>query len=145
MSEKLIYHKTVKINAPISDVWNALTNPEMTKQFMYNCIPITDWSIGSPLIWRGADDNVDYVTGHVLAFDKPNKLSFSTFDPNGKFKDVPDNYLIGTYVLSHHDGLTTIEISQSDFSKVEDGQRRFEEAEAGWSMAMDALKKVLET
>ena len=36
----------VEIKAPASSVWDALTNPAMTKQYMFGCETISDWEKG---------------------------------------------------------------------------------------------------
>ena len=35
------------INAPVSKVWDALTNPETIKQYFFGTDTITDWRAGS--------------------------------------------------------------------------------------------------
>ncbi len=42
MSEKLIVEKSVKLNADISKVWEALTHPEITKKYFFNCEVLSD-------------------------------------------------------------------------------------------------------
>ena len=50
---ELIVKKSIKINSSASKVWQVLTNPELTKQYMFGCEIISDWKVGSPVIWRG--------------------------------------------------------------------------------------------
>ncbi len=144
MNPPLVYNREIIINADIQKVWDALINPELTKHYMFGCIPITDWKVGSSLIWRGAADNIDYVTGTVVSFVPEDTLAFTVFDPNAGYKDIPENHLTSTYKLSSVPGGTKVHVSQGDFNKVENGEKRFIEAESGWKMALDALAKVLE-
>ena len=144
MEGKLIFRYKISINAPQSKVWDALINPKVTQQYMFGCVPITDWKEGSPLLWRGLADGVDYVIGEVIQYKPETLLSTTTFNPHMGHKDIPSNYLTGEYHLSHDKGLTTISIVQGDFALVEDGQNRFEEAKAAWEFALLKLKEVLE-
>ena len=144
MTGDLIFKYSIAINAPQNKVWDALINPEMTQQYMFGCVPITDWEVGSPLIWRGLADGVDYVIGEVVAFVPESLLATTTFNPHIGHADISENYLIGEYHLSHTDGLTTIDIVQGDFATVEDGQKRFEEAKGAWDFALQKLKQLLE-
>lgn len=144
MEGRLIFKTQIAIQAELSRVWDALVNPEMTQQYMYGCVPITDWEVGSPLKWRGLADNVDYVIGEVVAFEPERLLSTTTFNPHMGYADVPDNYLTGEYRLSHSNGTTTLHIVQGDFSAVEDGEKRFEDAQGAWSSALQQLKALLE-
>jgi len=52
MSEPLIVKNSITINAPAAKVWNALVNPEETKKYMFGCETVSDWQVGSPLIWE---------------------------------------------------------------------------------------------
>jgi len=142
--EDLIYEQSFAIKAPISKVWDALINPQVTKQYMFGCEAISDWEIGRSLSWRGAEDGVDYVIGFVLKFEPESVLSFSTFAPNAGYQDVPENYLDTEYTLSFANGETTINVWQGGFSLAEDGENRYEESAKSWEMTCDALKKLLE-
>lgn len=145
MKGDLIFTYSIAIKAPQSKVWDALINPEMTQQYMFGCVPITDWKVGNPLIWRGLADGVDYVIGEVVAFEPEALLSTTTFNPHIGHADVPENYLTGEYHLSHVDGVTTIDIVQGDFAKVENGAKRYEEARGAWDVALQKLKDLLES
>lgn len=56
MSKKLVVEKSVKLNADLSNVWEALTNPEITKKYIFNCEAISDWKVGSPIIFKMTSD-----------------------------------------------------------------------------------------
>ena len=45
MSVNLIAKASVTIHAPLSKVWQALTDPEMIRQYFYDTEVITDWII----------------------------------------------------------------------------------------------------
>ncbi len=144
MSTPLFYKYSITIKADADKVWAARTNPEMTKQYMFGCEAITDWKVGSEVIWKDVSDGIIYVKGHVVKFEPNSVLAFTVFDPNGTYEDIPENYLTGEYRLSYSDGETTLDISQGDYSIVADGQKRYEDAAGGWDMTMQALKKLLE-
>lgn len=138
------FEKTIYIAASPEKVWDALINPEMTVQYMFGCQPVTDWIPGSKLIWRGAADGVDYVTGNVVKFEPPSVLAFTTFNPNGGEEDVPENHLLGEYRLEAVEGGTNLRIIQGDFSKVANGEQRYKESVQAWEMTLGILKKLLE-
>lgn len=145
MNEPVIYRTKVTINATPEKVWEALTNPEMTMQYMFGCKCETDWKVGSPVLWRGAADGVVYVSGKVVRFEPNAVLSYTVFDPSGPHEDLPENHLIGEYILAlTDDGQTSLRVFQGDYSKVPDGERKFKEAPLGWEPTLQALKKVVE-
>lgn len=145
MQGDLIFTSSISIKAEKARIWDALINPEITQQYMFGCIPVTDWKVGSPIVWRGLADGVDYVIGKVVVFEPEILLSTTTFNPHMGYTDIPENYLRGEYHLSDDDGVTTIDIVQGDFAKVEDGKKRFEDAAGAWNVALNALKKLLES
>ena len=144
MEKELIVKKSVTLNADISKVWDALTNPERTKNYMFGCEALSDWKVGSPLIWKGAADGKVYVKGNIVKIQHEKLLQYTTFDPNSDFEDVPSNYLTVTIELSPEKGQTTLSVTQGDFAGVENGEKRYNDTIGGWDYALKGLKEVVE-
>ena len=144
MSDSKTFETSISINASAAEVWDALTNPELTRQYMFNCDVESNWQVGSDVVWRGAADGVVYVKGKVVQYEPHSVLGVTTFDPNSDMEDVPENHLTGTYYLTEQDGSTHVKVIQGDFASVENGEKRFEDAEGAWIMALDLLKTLLE-
>ena len=142
--EQLFYQQTILIKAPLPKVWDALINPEMTKQYMFGCIPVTDWKVGSEVLWKGAEDGVTYVKGELVKFEPKSILTYTTFAPHSELEDIPENYLTGEIRLSEENGKTKLELTQGDFNTVGDGQKRFKETQGAWEMTFQILKQILE-
>ena len=53
MNNEYTAKATSMIHAPISKVWQALVNPEIIKQYLFNTDVISDWKVGSPITYRG--------------------------------------------------------------------------------------------
>ncbi len=143
MSDGKFFKFTVVINAAPNVVWEALTNPLFTKIYMFGCEVISDWKLWESVEWKGAEDGIIYVKGILMDFEVNKKLSFTVFDPNAGYKDIPENYLTTTYILEESMGKTILSISQGDYAKVENGTKRFKES-GGWKMVLQNLKKMLE-
>ena len=43
-----VVKKTITIKAEPAAVWDALTNPEKTKRYFFNCRVISDWKSRQP-------------------------------------------------------------------------------------------------
>lgn len=142
--EKLLFTTEVEINASLEKVWNALVDRAITPKYMFGCEALSDWEIGSPLTWRSISDGVDYVTGKVLAFEPPSKLSYTTFNPFSGEPDIPENHLTGTYLLEKTDTGVKLTIIQGDFNNVANSQARYEEAINSWEMMLPEFRKVFE-
>jgi uncharacterized protein YndB with AHSA1/START domain len=140
---QLIYEQTVYILAPVSKVWDALIDPEMTKKYMFGCAVQSTWEPGSPVVWIGAN-GVEYVKGNLISFEPCKLLAFTVFDPNAGYIDDPANYLTTTYKLSEENGITKMDVSQGDYNSVENGEKRYRESFTGWEMTLNAFKNLVE-
>ncbi len=144
MSKALHITNTIHIDASPEKVWDALTNPVHTQKYMFNCETLSDWKVGSSLVWRGAHDGVDYVIGHIKKLDAPTHFSYTVFDPSGKYEDIPSNYLTVDFVMESTDGGTDLQVTQGDYSLVAEGQERYNDSAGGWGSVLEGLKKVAE-
>ena len=144
MKKELVVRKTITLNADISKVWEALTNPALTQKYMYGCEAISDWQVGSPLIWKGTADGKVYVKGNIVKITPGKLLQYTTIDPNSGMEDVPSNYLTVTIELSQQGRQTVLSVAQGDFAGVENGEKRYNDTVGGWDFALKGLKTLLE-
>lgn len=140
---------TITINAPASKVWEVLTQPEYTKIYMYGCETVSDWKVGSSLLWNGSYEGVEmtFVKGSIVEITPFSKLIYSVFDPNSTIEDIPENYLNVTHELLEVDGKTTLNVTQGDYNKVAEGERRYQESSnngEGWNPILVEIKKIAE-
>ena len=147
MSE-LFTHETIDIAAPPSAVWAILTDPKLTQQYMFGCEAISDWKVGSPLIWRGELEGkpMVFVTGRVVTWEPHSVLAYTTFDPHGGLPDVPSNHVTMTCQLSViSPTLTRLDLSQGDFSQVQNGAARYADAMKGGDGLLLKMKALAES
>lgn len=146
MNKTMIIKEEIDFNFSKKEVWNLLTNPEITKQYMYGCEVLSEWKVGSPIIWKGITEDgteVIYVKGEIVEIEKEKKVTFTMFDPNKGMEDKLENYVNLTYELQKIKNGTKLILTQGDFSKAEDGKNRFEEASKGWEMVLPIMEKVI--
>ena len=142
--------QSIAVDAPKEKVWDALVNPDMTKQYMYGCVPVTDWRVGSPLLWQGEENGtvITFVKGQVIEIIPNEYLAYTVIDPNNAdIPDIPENYLTVIYTLVEKEGTTTFTVSQGDYSKVANGEQRWEDTQrqGGWTAILDAIKELVES
>lgn len=151
MSKELIVKNVINIHAPASKVWDALTNPEQTKKYMFGCETVSDWKTGSPLLWKGNWEGKEmiFVKGNIVSIEPGKYLAYTTIDPNNPaIPDIPENYLTVTYSLSESNGLTELTVTQGDYSTVADGEKRYLETYnngEGWNPILVQIKQLVET
>lgn len=142
----MIIKEEIDFNFSKKQVWNLLTNPEITKQYMFGCEVLSEWKVGSPIIWKGITEDgteVIYVKGEIIEIEKEKKVTFTMFDPNKGMEDKLENYVNLTYELQKLKNGTKLILTQGDFSKAENGKGRYEESSKGWEMVLPIMKKVI--
>ena len=149
MQKPLLIENTIVINAPAKKVWEALTNPELTKKYMFGCEAVSDWKIGSSLTWKGIYEGKEmiFVKGTVEGLKAEKFLAYTVFDPLSSLEDIPKNYLTVTYDLSFANGETTLTVTQGDYASVAEGERRYADSYnggKGWNPILVEIKKLVE-
>ncbi len=68
MSTALTIVNSIDINSPAATVWDALTNPEITQAYLFGCETVSEWEIGSDLLWKGQYQGMDmiFVKGKIV-------------------------------------------------------------------------------
>ncbi len=146
MATPLIITKAIQFQADPKAVWNLLTNPEMTQQYMFGCAVLSDWQVGQPILWQGkTEDGKDiiYVKGEILVIEQGTKVTFSMFDPNMGLEDVPSNYVNLTYELKANPQGTLLTLTQGDYAGVEKADSRYADSIRGWEMVIPLMQKLL--
>ena len=91
---------TILIDAPTSQVWSVITDPESIQEFMFGTTVVTDWTVGSPINWRGEWKGKAYEDkGVILAVEPGKRLVHTHFSPLSGQADVPENYHTLTWTL----------------------------------------------
>jgi uncharacterized protein YndB with AHSA1/START domain len=144
--DAMIVEDSIEIAAPPGAVWRVLTEPALTREYMFGCSAVTDWKPGSALEWTAEVDGklVVYVKGVVEAIEPERLLRYTTFGLGMGLDDVPANYLTVECRLSASGGGTRLDISQGDYARVADGQKRYDHTVEGWRSTLAKLKQLAE-
>src|SRR4030095_14813515 len=130
------------INTSADNVWNALTDLEMIKKYMFGATVTSDWKEGSKITWKGEWEGKPYEDkGKILRFEPKKSLQYSHFSPLSGLHDNPENYHIVTIDLEEEkDKQTNITLTQDNNANEKDRDH----SEKNWKMMLDSLKKLLE-
>ncbi len=139
----------ILIHASTADVWDALVNPAKTKVYMFGCETVSDWKVGSELLWRGQHDGkeVVFVKGKILLIDPFKELTYTVIDPFASYPDIPANYLNVTYKLEQQGDDTILTVRQDGFESVADGEKRYLDVSnkgEGWNPILVQIKALVE-
>jgi uncharacterized protein YndB with AHSA1/START domain len=132
----------VTINASAARVWEALTTPEILKQYYFGADIISDWKVGSPIVYKGEWKGKPYEDkGTILTFEPEKLLVTSHWSPLSGTADSPENYHKVTYELAKQGGRTQVTLTQ-DNNATEDEKKQSDQF---WKTLLDSLKKLLES
>ena len=141
MSEVLSVKADITIRGTVSQVWEALTNPEQIKQYMFVAEVVSDWSVGSPIVWKGEWKGKSFEDkGRILEIQQGKRLRYSHFSPLSGAPDRPESYHTVTIHLEREDGAVHVDISQ-DGNGSEEARR---ESRRNWNTMLEGLKRTVE-
>lgn len=129
------------IDASIEDVWDAFTNAETIKKYMFGTTVTSDWKPGSAITWKGEWQGKAYEDkGEILQIEPKALLQYTHFSPLTGAPDSPENYHTVTIKLQRDNGSTSVHLSQ-DNNKTEGARKH---SENNWNKMLSELKKLLE-
>ena len=138
-----IVSKTIHIDAPASAVWEALTDPELMKKWMFETEIniLTDWRVDTPFVIRGILHRVKFENrGTVLQFEPEKILQYTHWSSLSRLPDTPENYTVLEFRLTLIDRQTELVFTASNFP-TENIYRHFA---LYWNVTLEILKRMIE-
>lgn len=136
---------SIRIHSAPSQVWAALTEPELVKQWQYGSILLTDWQVGNEIHFRNEWEGQTFEQwGSVLEYTPYTSLKYSLFAPRPGLEDQPENYFIMSYILTDESGSTLLRIEQQDNRPGSSAEVTESSDEEGQSV-LQLLKNLVET
>ncbi len=144
----MTYHETVNrtiaINAPASQVWEALTNSELLKEWRSpdkTSTVTSEWQVGSPILFEGSWDRRKYLDrGTILAYEPYKHLSYNIWSKLSRLPDEPENYTVINFTLTPTPTGTTLALTHSNFHNY----AIYGHANFYWATALVRIKKLIE-
>ena len=141
MNDNYVAKAATTIHAPVAKVWQALVNPEIIKQYLFNTEVISDWKVGSPITYRGEWEGKAFEDkGEILEIEPEKVLKSTHWSPLSGVPDSPENYHTVTYTLSAHDDSTEVTITQDNNATEQEKAH----SEKNWETVLAGMKKLLE-
>jgi len=131
----------ITIRAGTDKVWDALTNPDLIRKYLYGTEAHSDWKKGSPITYKGVWQGKAYEDKGVILEIVPGQQLVSTYwSSMSGLPDTPEHYNTVTYELSHSKGDTTLTVTQDNNASKESADH----SASNWTMVLQALKALLE-
>ena len=134
--------KNIELNAPVSKVWDALTKPELTKQYFFDCESISTYKVGDAIEFVMYKDNqkIVVVKGVITLCLTDKMLAYTCFSPETENK--PDKHTMVTIALIPEENKTRLTITQGSFK---DDKAHYDQTNQGWNFVLSGLKKLVES
>ena len=142
MPKELIAKAQITIDAPAEKVWEALTDPAIIKEYMFGADVVTDWEVGSSIVWKGEWEGKPFEDkGKIVEIQEEKMMHYTHYSPMTGEEDKPENYHNVIVKLSEKGGETTVTLTQDGSSD----EKERAQSEKNWKMMMKGLKKVVES
>lgn len=141
MNHDLIVSESIDVNAKPSDVWEALTNPEMIKEYLFGTEAITDWQEGSEIVFQGEYEGHKYRDKGIVKENILNeKISYSYWSGFSGLEDNSANYSLVTYSLRQIDNKTRLTWTQKGYAN----EQAYEHSKSGMQAFLATIKALIE-
>jgi uncharacterized protein YndB with AHSA1/START domain len=128
----------IYIQSTPQKIWEALIDPEMTKEFWGRHRNQSDWKIGSAWHHENYDDATDIaVAGTVVESDPPRRLVLTWARPDQTDKDAVSRV---TFDIDEFMGSARLTVTHSELTP-----EMLRNISTGWPAVLSSLKSLLET
>ncbi|HZY81386.1 MAG TPA: SRPBCC family protein [Cyclobacteriaceae bacterium] len=133
--------QSITIAASRDKVWDALTKPELVKQYFFGTNVESTWKKGAPIRFTGEWEGKAYEDkGNILEITPGKLLKYNYWSSFSNKADVPENYANVTYRLVEMGGNTEFIVEQDGL----DTEEAARHTESNWASIMQSLRQLLE-
>ena len=139
-NNQLVAHAETSVHGTSEEVWEALTNPALIKQYMMGADVESSWKTGSKIVWKGEWQGKKFEDHGEVLDALPNKFLRYTHITGNELKKDPTNQHTVTVELDESDDHTNVMLTQDNNAD----QKALNDSEKNWKMFLEGLKKVVE-
>lgn len=100
MKHDLQVAESIIINVSASRMWDVLTNPEIIREYLFGTQTVTDWKVGSDIVFQGEYQGHKYRDhGVIKENDFHKRIAYSYWSGFSGLEDKPENYSMVIYDL----------------------------------------------
>lgn len=141
MSTGITTEHSVTIAAPAARVWEALTTPELIREWFFGVDTESDWAEGGPIVHRGEYQGKPYEDkGTILRIEPERLLVHTHWSSVSGLPDQPEHYQQVTWALAERDGTSVLTVSETNLPS----EAAKEVSQQGWKAALETLRDLLE-
>ena len=140
MNNNLQIETSIDINATKDQVWDALTNPDKIKQYLFGTNTKTDWKEGSDLVFEGDYQGRHYKDeGKILSNKKNELLAYTYWSGFTGLENKPQNYSNVTFRLSGENPVK-LTLQQRGFVN----EKAADHSKENWEKVLNHIREICE-
>ena len=98
LNNDLLSSHSIIINASPEKVWETLTNPSLISQYLFGAETITNWNVGSDILFKIKFEGEEFIDKGIVIENIPNRiLKYKYWSGFCGLADKSENYSIVTY------------------------------------------------
>jgi len=141
LNKDLAVNKSITINADKAQVWDALVNPEKIKQYLFGTDTVSEWKVGSPIIFQGEWQGQAYIDkGTILQFEENEIFQYDYWSAFSGTEDLPENYSVITLRLKEEGAATLLSLTHQNYATEENRDH----SDGSWEMVLNSIKELVE-
>lgn len=140
MNDSIAVTARTLIKASKVKVWDALTNPDIIKEYFLGVNVQTNWEVGSQITYKGEWEGKAFEEKGTVLMNLENILLENNYWSPSFGEDIPENYVLVRYELEDNPdgtGLTVTQIGAND-------QVSADQSKQNWQTVLDKMKELLE-
>ena len=141
MNSTISLEVSTVIHAPVHKVWEALTKPEIIKEYFFGTNTYTDWQPGHPIVFKGEWEGKNYEDkGTVMEVKENELIRYNYWSSMSGIQDKPENYVTISYQVEGKDNDVTLTVRQENIPD----EKMKAHSEENWKKVLKELKNLLE-
>jgi uncharacterized protein YndB with AHSA1/START domain len=139
LNNDLVSTRSIIIDASPEKVWETLTNPSLISQYLFGAQTITDWKVGSDILFKINVENTEFIDKGLVVENVPNRiLLYKYWSGFCGLDDKPENYSTVLY---------NREVIEKNRTKLEWTQKGFadEQSRTNSQSSLDAILEQIKT
>ena len=142
MERPHVSRASIAINASSANVWEALVNPAIAKEYFFGAKVQSDWKEGSPITFTGEfSGNSYHEKGTILQCRPGRLLQYSHWSDLEQLPDLPENYRHWTFRIESSGSGVVLSITEDNIPD-ETTRARSDEF---WSGVLATIKEVVQS
>lgn len=134
-----VIKKSYDISASVSEVWKALVDPRLIRQYFFGAEAVSEWEVGSLILYSGEWEGQKYQDkGFIISIIPEKELTMTHWSDRSGKPDLPENYTTHSYELTALGDNTQLNIVLE--GHFEDNDNAWKH----WDIAIKGLKKIVE-